>query len=119
MLRFSWTPPRRRGGLTLLPLLHLPLRGGGREDLLGDGGVMKDCTVPGYLAPMLSQGDEIAISVVGRVSGSGDVFLNRSVSDPLVFRYGRGEVVRGLEAAVGSMKQGEESTFLVRGSDYG
>ncbi len=44
-------------------------------------------------------------SVVGRENST---FLNRTESNPLVFRYLRGEIVRGLEIAIADMKQGEQ-----------
>ena len=49
----------------------------------------------------------MSIAVVGKVPGT--VFLNRTASDPLVFRWGKGEIVRGLEIAVDSMKHSERA----------
>ena len=37
----------------------------------------------------------MSVAVLGKVPGV--TFLNRTESDPLVFRWGRGEVVQGLE----------------------
>ncbi|EKX30863.1 hypothetical protein GUITHDRAFT_48146, partial [Guillardia theta CCMP2712] len=64
-------------------------------------------------------GDEMSLVVVGRVYQQPDkCFLNRTVNDPLVFRYGKREIVRGLEIGVSTMKQGERANFIVKGA-YG
>jgi len=91
---------------------------GGLLDLTDDGGVMKALLVPGWKSPLLGFGDEISISVLGReAKPNGTVFLNRTEANPLVFRYGKKEVVTGLEVAVASMKLGERAVFIVR-KDY-
>jgi len=91
----------------------------GLMDLTGDGGVKKALMVPGWKSPLLATGDEISISVLGREAApNGITFLNRTEANPLVFRYGKNEVVEGLEIGVTSMKLGERAVFIVR-SDYG
>ena len=91
----------------------------GLMDLTDDGGVKKAVFVQGWKSPLLSVGDEVSIAVVGREARPhGLVFLNRTEANPLVFRYGKREVVPGLEIAVASMKLGERANFIVR-SDYG
>lgn len=129
----SWIPSGK-GNRPFVPMLRLagggkleddgveqlPGGGEGMLDLSGDGGVLKRINVAGYMSPILSKGDEISISVVGRVVKSGEVFLNRTNNDPLIFRFGMGEVVPGLEMGVASMKQGEEASLIVRGdAEYG
>ena len=87
-------------------------------DLTDDGGVKKALMRPGWKSPLLSIGDEISIAVVGREARpNGTVFLNRTEANPLVFRYGKKEVVNGLEIGVETMKLGERAIFIVR-SDY-
>ena len=91
----------------------------GLLDLTGDGGVLKALMVHGWKSPLLGTGDEISVAVVGREARpNGLVFLNRTEADPLVFRYGKTDVVPGLQVGVASMKLGEKAIFVVR-SDYG
>ncbi|KAJ1475166.1 hypothetical protein T484DRAFT_3201845 [Baffinella frigidus] len=86
------------------------------EDLTENGGVLKTVLETGWRTPRFSIGDEVSVAVIGKVPGV--VFMNRTESDPLVFRWGRGEVVQGIEIAIASMKLNERAGFLVR-SDYG
>eukprot|EP00960_Hanusia_phi_P054862 762792-Hanusia_phi.AAC.2 len=84
--------------------------------LTEDGLVQKQIMQPGWLSPDLSVGDELSVVVVGTVyQQPHKCFLNRTVNDPLVFKYGKREVVSGLEIGIASMKQGERAKFIVRG----
>ena len=90
----------------------------GLLDLSDDGGVLKAVMKSGWKSPLLNVGDEISVAVVGREARAGGVvFLNRTAANPLVFRYGKKEVVEGLELGVSSMKLGERAVLIVR-SDY-
>ena len=86
----------------------------------GDGGVRKLFKSPGHESIALSAGDEVSVYLIGKVhipDGETITFLNHSCT-PFTFRFGKGQVIRGLEMAVASMKIGEKSVFHI-GPKYG
>jgi hypothetical protein len=83
---------------------------------LGDGGVHKKFLSPGHAGLALSVGDEVSVYLIGTVTtpdGETITFLNHS-SAPFTFKFGKGQVVSGLEMGVATMKTGEKSLFYVR-----
>ena len=85
-----------------------------------DGGVRKKFLFPGHASIALSDGDEVSIYLTGTVKTPDNdtiTVLNHS-NVPFTFKFGKGQVVSGLEMGVSSMKIGERSLFYVR-PEYG
>jgi FKBP-type peptidyl-prolyl cis-trans isomerase len=87
----------------------------------GDGGVRKIFVAPGHESVALSIGDEVSAYLIGKVkdvdSRAETTFLNYSTT-PFTFRFGKNQIVRGLEIGIASMKLGEKSVFHVQ-PEYG
>jgi len=84
---------------------------GVNKDILKDG--------EGYKQPKI--GDEVTVHYVGTLESDGSEFdSSRSREKPFTFTLGQGQVIRGWDVGVASMKQGELAKFtLAPGYAYG
>lgn len=58
-------------------------------------------------------GDKVTVHYTGRLEASGEEFDTSKGKDPAVFDIGKGEVIKGWEAAIPTMRQGEEARFTI------
>lgn len=91
-------------------------------DVTGDSGVFKKVLKPGdESAGTPCNQDKVFVHYTGTLYGGprhGEKFdSSRDRGDPFSFRLGKGEVIKGWDAVVKTMHQGEECDVLLR-SDY-
>ena len=105
-----------------LPTGGMGMEGMGMDDMSDDDmgdlpselpeGVQKEVLTP---APdgswkMPKRGDEVVVHYVGTLQSDGSEFdSSRSRNKPFTFTLGRGEVIKGWDLGVASMKKGEAS----------
>ena len=84
-----------------------------------DGGVTKKISTLGKGFEKPEPGDEVTVHYVGTLAGSGEEFdSSRSRGQPFVFKLGQGQVIKGWDVGVATMKRGERSTLTIR-AEYG
>lgn len=86
--------------------------------LTEDGGLKKVILQPGTEDISPEKGDRVTVHYTGRLLQDGTVF-DSSVerNEPFVFKLGKGEVIKGWDLGVASMKKGEKALLICR-SDY-
>ena len=84
-----------------------------------DGGVTKKISTLGKGFEKPETGDEVTVHYVGTLASNGEDFdSSRSRDQPFVFKLGQGQVIKGWDVGVATMKKGERSTLTIK-SDYG
>ena len=64
-------------------------------------------------------GDEVSVHYVGTLAADGAEFdSSRSRGQPFVFKLGQGQVIKGWDVGVATMKKGERSTLTIK-AEYG
>eukprot|EP00299_Pterocystis_sp_00344_P014738 c7318_g1_i3.p1 GENE.c7318_g1_i3~~c7318_g1_i3.p1 ORF type:complete len:521 (+),score=135.48 c7318_g1_i3:47-1609(+) len=87
-------------------------------DISGDGGVLKEILVEGTGTNHPIKDDEVFVHYVGTLASDGSKFdSSRDRNSPFKFTIGTGNVIKGWDIGVATMKQGEKSIFTIR-SDY-
>jgi FK506-binding protein 4/5 len=90
-----------------------------QEDITGDGGVLKHVLVSGVGNEKPQTGDAVSVHYVGTLMSDGSQFdSSRDKNKPFNFRLGKGEVIKGWDKGVATMRRGEKAIFTIR-SDYG
>ncbi|EME26651.1 FK506-binding protein 4/5 [Galdieria sulphuraria] len=88
-------------------------------DLTGDGGVEKVILKQGEGYKRPEKGDEVRVNYIGKLLGSEDVFDNSyDRGEPLKFTLGSGQVIKGWDVAVATMKKGEKAKVTIK-PEYG
>ncbi|GJQ14574.1 hypothetical protein GpartN1_g6365.t1 [Galdieria partita] len=88
-------------------------------DLTGDGGVEKVILKQGEGYKRPEKGDEVRVNYSGKLQGSEDVFDNSyERGEPLKFTLGSGQVIKGWDIAVATMKKGEKAKVTIK-PEYG
>jgi len=93
-------------------------------DVSGDGGLLKKILVQG-ITPETSDeptfptnGSEVTVHYVGTLSSDGSKFdSSRDRNDPFKFKLGQGQVIKGWDQGVITMKRNEKAILKLR-SDY-
>jgi peptidylprolyl isomerase len=86
----------------------------GYVDLISDGGIKKKIVTNGTGATP-STGQTVAVHYAGRLESNGKEF--DSSDDPFKFKLGVGQVIKGWDVGVASMKIGETCELYIK-SDY-
>mmetsp|Transcript_119709 Transcript_119709/g.186958 ORF Transcript_119709/g.186958 Transcript_119709/m.186958 type:complete len:590 (+) Transcript_119709:48-1817(+) len=93
----------------------------GSMDASGSGlpeGVKKEILKEGEGYKKPKKGDEVTVHYVGTLESDGSEFdSSRSRDKPFTFTLGQGQVIKGWDVGVASMKQGELAKFTL-GPDY-
>lgn len=85
----------------------------------GDQGVFKEITKPGTGIESPEKGDEVFVHYVGTLESDGTEFdSSRSRNEPFKFQLGQGQVIKGWDIAVATMKKGEVCRVTIA-SEYG
>jgi len=83
-----------------------------KQDLTGDGGVMKN-TVKEGTGVEADYGTTVKVNYIGKLE-NGQIFdSSYTRNEPYTFTIGNGKVIKGWEIGVKSMKIGEKSEFLI------
>eukprot|EP00871_Galdieria_phlegrea_P005202 jgi/Galph1/5683/GphlegSOOS_G4392.1 len=79
-------------------------------DISGDGGVIKRIQTPGT-GPLISSGSTVTVNYVGKLD-NGEVFdSTKERQEPFTFTVGQGQVIKGWDIALCTMKVGEVATI--------
>ena len=84
-----------------------------------DGNVLKKITKEGTGVIFPKAGQKVSVHYKGYLK-DGKVFdqsRKKKSSNPFVFKFGVGQVIKGWDAGVATMKKGECATFYIK-SDY-
>eukprot|EP01065_Artemidia_motanka_P032948 TRINITY_DN39928_c0_g1_i1.p2 TRINITY_DN39928_c0_g1~~TRINITY_DN39928_c0_g1_i1.p2 ORF type:complete len:497 (+),score=180.20 TRINITY_DN39928_c0_g1_i1:94-1491(+) len=80
------------------------------QDITGDGGIMKECLVAGVSDNRPISGAKVAVHYVGTLASDGSQFDSSRDRDELfTFEIGRGQVIKGWDRGVATMRKGEKS----------
>jgi len=90
---------------------------GVERNLTDDGGVKKKVLVRGEGHDTPETGDEVTVHYVGTLLDGSEFDSSRARSDPFKFKLGVGQVIKGWDEGVASMKKGEKA-LLTCTSDY-
>jgi len=80
-----------------------------------DGGVTKQILQEGT-GDLPPKGKKVFVTYIGKFE-DGKIFDQSDSSDPFVFTLGAGEVIKGWDLGVATMKKGERSVFTIK-SEY-
>jgi len=91
---------------------------GEQIDITGDGGVLKTIIKPGTVDKSPASGDTVFVHYTGVLAENGEKFdSSRDRAEPFSFSLGKSQVIKGWDAGVATMKQGEICELLCR-ADY-
>jgi len=83
-------------------------------DLTKDGGVIKRVLRQGEADTIPTQGQEVTVNYEGRLE-DGTVFDRSSTrGEPLKFYIGTGQVIKGWDIGIMSMKLGEKADIIIK-----
>eukprot|EP00088_Acartia_fossae_P070842 TRINITY_DN957_c0_g1_i6.p1 TRINITY_DN957_c0_g1~~TRINITY_DN957_c0_g1_i6.p1 ORF type:complete len:475 (-),score=135.23 TRINITY_DN957_c0_g1_i6:1178-2602(-) len=82
-----------------------------------DGGVLKEIICPSTGESPLP-GDRVTVHYVGKLTDGSQFDSSRDRGEMFNFNLGKGEVIKGWDIGVATMKIGERSTLFIK-SDYG
>jgi FKBP-type peptidyl-prolyl cis-trans isomerase len=86
----------------------------GSIDLTSDGGVIKTILTAGKSDVQPTRGQKVFVNYIGKLENGKE--FDRS-EEPFVFKVGVGEVIKGWDIGVASMKVGEKCELAIL-SDY-
>jgi len=85
------------------------------KDLSGDGGVMKRIVKKGSGYKKPSKGAEVSVHYVGTLESTGEEFdSSRGRGEPFKFVLDKGQVIKGWDIGVASMRKGETAVFTLK-----
>ncbi len=84
---------------------------GRSQDITGDGGVLKRLVTVGR-GEVVSAKSTVTVTYTGKLE-DGSVFDSTGENDSFSFKLGAGEVIKGWDAGVATMRCGETSTFEI------
>ena len=84
-------------------------------NVTNDGGVTKQILDEGN-GDLPIQGKKVTVSYIGKFT-DGKIFDQSDAKDPFVFTLGKGEVIKGWDVGVATMKLNERAVFTIK-SDY-
>jgi len=87
-------------------------------DVSGDAGILKKILVEGTGDARPPKGSDVEVHYVGTLTDGSKFDSSRDRDEPFVFQLGMGQVIKGWDQGVATMKKGEKSIFTIR-SDYG
>ncbi|RMZ52723.1 hypothetical protein APUTEX25_000842 [Auxenochlorella protothecoides] len=91
----------------------------GKEiDVSKDGGVRKIIKKVGAGYEVPEKGDKVTVHYTGTLEDGTKFDSSRDRDDPFTFTLGQGQVIKGWDLSVATMKKGESATVIIRG-DYG
>jgi len=83
-----------------------------------DGGVIKKILVKGTGWEKPKKGAEVTVHYVGTLEDGTPFDSSRERDQPFVFKLGLGQVIKGWDTGVATMKKGEKAVFTIK-SEYG
>lgn len=83
-----------------------------------DGGVIKEITVQGQEGEIPLPGDKVFVHYIGTLTNGSQFDSSRDRGEKFSFNLGKGEVIKGWDLGVATMKRGERAIFFIR-SEYG
>eukprot|EP00002_Diphylleia_rotans_P031986 TRINITY_DN6674_c0_g1_i1.p1 TRINITY_DN6674_c0_g1~~TRINITY_DN6674_c0_g1_i1.p1 ORF type:complete len:288 (-),score=95.41 TRINITY_DN6674_c0_g1_i1:38-901(-) len=86
------------------------------EDVSGDGGIIKKVIREGS-GECPPSGSKVTVHYVGTLLDGSEFDSSRGRGDPFEFKIGKGQVIKGWDQGVATMKPGELAVLLCR-SDY-
>ncbi|KAG7673991.1 hypothetical protein Ndes2526B_g02530 [Nannochloris sp. 'desiccata'] len=84
----------------------------------GDGGVIKEIIKAGSGFETPEKGDKVNVHYVGTLEDGSEFDSSRGRGDPFSFTLGQGQVIKGWDLGVATMRKGELSKLYIK-SDYG
>jgi len=86
-------------------------------DITGDGGVFKEILVEGKGSDTPPSGADVRVHYTGTLLDGSKFDSSRDKDEPFKFKLGTGQVVKGWDRAVATMKKGEKARVTLR-ADY-
>jgi FK506-binding protein 4/5 len=86
-------------------------------DLTGDGGVLKTIITEGTGTETPPSGSDVTVHYTGTLLDGTKFDSSRDRDDPFKFKLGAGQVIKGWDCSVATMKRGERCRVVLR-SDY-
>lgn len=86
-------------------------------DLSGDGGVLKTIIVEGTGTDTPPSGSDVTVHYTGTLLDGKKFDSSRDRAEPFKFKLGAGQVIKGWDRTVATMKRGEQCRVVLR-SDY-
>jgi len=83
-----------------------------------DGGVIKEVTTAAPDGDMPLSGDKVTVHYVGKLTDGSGFDSSRDRGDKFTFNLGKGEVIKGWDIGVATMRIGERAIFYIK-SEYG
>ncbi|KDP24694.1 hypothetical protein JCGZ_26469 [Jatropha curcas] len=83
------------------------------EKKIGNDGLRKKILKKGISWQTPFPGDEVEVHFSGHVEGGASLDSTRDKGVPFCFKLGQGEVIKGLDDGIATMKKGERATFTV------
>jgi peptidylprolyl isomerase len=88
----------------------------GENWVLHDNGMMIHVLKPGDGGMKPRLGQTVSVAYFGYIPGTTQAFDRRIAEDPLVFKLGTRDLVKGFSIAVATMSRGEKTRFFVPGN---
>jgi FK506-binding protein 4/5 len=84
------------------------------EDITNDGGVLKEIIKEGTGWERPEKGSEVQVHYVGTLLDGTKFDSSRDRNEPFVFKLGEGQVIKGWDKGVKTMKKGEIAKFTIK-----
>jgi len=88
------------------------------QDLTGDGGVLKEIITPGVGEDVPTKGSDVKVHYVGTLTNGSKFDSSRDRNEPFNFKLGQGQVIKGWDIGVATMKRNEVAKLTIK-PEYG
>jgi FK506-binding protein 4/5 len=88
------------------------------QDLTGDGAVLKEILTPGEGDLLPPNGAKVNVHYVGTLTNGTKFDSSRDRDEPFTFTLGKGEVIKGWDVGVATMKRNEKAVLTIK-PEYG
>jgi FK506-binding protein 4/5 len=90
-----------------------PAKEGEVQELVKGGGVQKVLVKAGQGWEAPEKGDEVKVHYTGTLLDGTKFDSSRDRGDPFTFKLGQGQVIKGWDVGVATMKKGEQAVFTI------
>ncbi|KAK9664517.1 hypothetical protein RND81_14G047800 [Saponaria officinalis] len=101
------------GNVETFDVDEFPILKAGEEKEIGKTGVVKKLLVEGVGWDKPSKGDDVEVHYVGTLLDGTQFDSSRDRGTPFRFKLGQGEVIKGWDEGIKTMKKGEKALFTI------